>query len=94
MESLDTKLCKVQLPSGELGYIKRSDLGRATGAIERIALKTDIPLLLKPNELTSIDMVAANEKVDVLGKNNDYLWIKTSRGKLGWINPKLAENEL
>lgn len=84
--SLNSDLCRVQLPDGRIGYLQRRDVTSELGAIDNIVAEVDLDLMLKPDIDSRFDIVLANEDFDLIGKDRDFYLIETVSGKRGWIN--------
>lgn len=85
--SMNASLCRIQLPDGQVGYVNKSELSNRLNPIFNLSARQDFDLMFKPDFNTKIGLLERNEVYDVIGKNLDYLLVKTSSGKTGWINP-------
>jgi len=83
--AIDTDNCRVILPNGQIGYIKKRSLTKDLSPIIRLVADFDMALLFKPDLNSFIGHITKNESLDVIGKSLDYLLVKTSSGKMGWI---------
>ncbi|NVJ47210.1 MAG: SH3 domain-containing protein, partial [Cytophagia bacterium] len=83
--SLNSDLCRVQLPDGRIGYLKRRDITSELGAIDNLVAEADLDLMLKPDFNSRFDMILANEDFEIIGKDKEFYLIETVSGKRGWI---------
>lgn len=83
--SLNSDLCRVQLPDGRIGYLKRRDITSELGAIDNLVAEADLDLMLKPDFNSRFDMILANEDFELIGKDKEFYLIETVSGKRGWI---------
>lgn len=76
---------KVQLPNGQRGYIKSRYLSPTLRPISTLLAKTEIDLLKNPDLQSSFGSIALQENFEVLGNNEEFLFVRTSSGQTGWI---------
>lgn len=90
--SMNASLCRIQLPDGQVGYVNKSELSNSLNPILNLSAKEDFDLMFKPDFNTKIGLLERDEIYDVIGKNLDYLLVKTSSGKTGWIKPDIKKS--
>ena len=79
---------RVRLPDGTTGYLAARLLEPAHLAVETTHLGLGQPVLSRPDESepsTVIEETTAADSVAVLGRFGDYLLVRTSAGRSGWV---------
>lgn len=84
--------CKVELPNGEKGFIRKRDLNPGLGILEQLIAQEEQYIYFRPDLSTGKGMIAANENLDVLGRNNDFLLVESASGLRGWIEASKASS--
>ena len=86
IEAATTSWFKVSLPDERLGFIKSSLLNEAEKSLRTLTLKSDLPLLDKPDSLAAKKTsIPAGETVDILGNFKEFYFIRTRQNISGWI---------
>lgn len=77
---------RVQLANGDYGYVSKRYLTNTEKPLEVLSLQVDGDLLKAPNEHTFWQSLEAGEEVAVLGRHDDYWFVKNSAGETGWLS--------
>lgn len=77
---------RVQLANGDYGYVSKRYLTNTERPLEVMSLQVDGDLLKAPNQNTFWQSLEAGEEVAVLGRQNDYWFVKNSAGETGWLS--------
>lgn len=77
---------RVQLANGQEAYVPKRYLTSAESPIEVLSLQMDGDLFKTPNEDTFWQSLEAGEQVAVLGRHDDYWFVKNSAGETGWLS--------
>jgi murein DD-endopeptidase MepM/ murein hydrolase activator NlpD len=77
---------RVELPSGAVGYLRADSVLPADTPIRSTRLPAASTLHERPAETSPvIDIVEADARVDVLGRFEDYEFLRTPDGQTGWV---------
>lgn len=76
---------RIMLPNGEQGYIGKRYLNSAESPLETLELNVDGDFLKRPDDKTLSRSLVAGEQVSVLGRHEDYWFVKNELGETGWI---------
>lgn len=83
--ALNDKACKVELPDGQVGYISKRELTINLRPIQKLVATTEVDLYQRPDHNATIGSIPLADGIQVLGKNDDFLRVKTTSGQSGWI---------
>ena len=89
MEAIGTSAAyyRVRLPDQTEGYIYYADVEGAEKPIRRTTIGEDIAVLTKPNDSAfKVDQLPGGERVNVLGGNDDFIYIERTSGQKGWVS--------
>jgi len=76
---------RVQLTNGEQGYVSKRYLTGSSVPIETLALTEEGDLLKRPDEQTFSSLLAPGDELAVLGRHEDYWFVRNDQGQTGWI---------
>ena len=76
---------RVQLTSGEEGYVNKRFLSGIGRPLETLALSEDSDLFKRPNADSFGGVLAAGDQLAVLGRHEDFWFVRNEQGELGWI---------
>ncbi|MGH7503527.1 MAG: peptidoglycan DD-metalloendopeptidase family protein [Longimicrobiales bacterium] len=80
-------LLRVRLPDGRSGFVSADFAELATQPIGETRLAPGDRLHVSPDPNSVVlDLVDADEAVDILGRFGDFLFVRPSRGPAGWVN--------
>ncbi|RYD74969.1 MAG: hypothetical protein EOP55_14320, partial [Sphingobacteriales bacterium] len=78
---------KVELPNGEKGFLKTTEITQASKALRKLGITTsNTSVYDKPDSLAAVkSKLSAGDKVDLLGNFGNYSLISTNSSTSGWI---------
>lgn len=76
---------RIELPNGEQGYISKRYLSSLERPVEMLSVNIDGDLLRQPDEATHWQSLEAGEQVALLGRFENFWYVKNSAGETGWI---------
>jgi murein DD-endopeptidase MepM/ murein hydrolase activator NlpD len=78
---------RVQLPDGRMGFVAGELIEEADRPLRREVLAEGRPMRPLPSlAAVAIDSVAAGERIEVLGRFGDFLYVQAPTGRAGWLN--------
>jgi hypothetical protein len=86
IEAASSSWYKMILPDGRQGYVRYRSVDDIEKPLRRLAVKTNLPLLDRPDSLAAKKTsIPSGETVDILANFNDYYFIATRDKINGWI---------
>ncbi len=77
---------RVELADGKQAYVPKRYLTSTERPIEVLALEVTGDMLKSPSDATFWQSLEAGEEVAVLGRHDDYWFVKNSAGETGWLS--------
>ena len=76
---------RIELPNGEQGYVSKRHLSSLERPMEMLSVNIEGDFLKQPDENSFWQSLEAGEQVALLGRHDNFWFVKNSAGETGWI---------